>query len=171
MTLVSASLRKRLGSEAVVQQVRYRQRGWNSPGLDALRDAERALSEARERFAPERILLVGHSMGGRVVAQLSRQPDVRAVVALAPWWPQRDADLIPAGCRLLTVHGTADTWTDPASSAAQTRRAAERGVDAQWVGIEGAGHYMLRRIGEWHRLTADFLAPELVANPPDPRGC
>jgi len=59
-------------------------------------------------------------MGGRVAAHLSASGDVGAVVALAPWWPRDDADLFPNTCRLLVMHGTADTWTDPHSSYRQT---------------------------------------------------
>ena len=42
-----------------------------------------------------------------------------------------DGDLIPPTTRLLVVHGTADTWTDPATSRIQTSRARQRGLDAQ----------------------------------------
>ena len=78
-------------------------------------------------------------MGGRVAAHLSAQGGIGAVVALAPWWDGGNGDLIPAGTRLLVVHGTADTRTDPCASRAQTLRARQRGLDAQWVGIEGVG--------------------------------
>jgi pimeloyl-ACP methyl ester carboxylesterase len=73
-----------------------------------------------------------------------------------------DGDLIPASTRLLVLHGTADTWTDPGASRAQTRLASERGLAAQWVGVEGAGHYMVRRWPEWHRHTTDFVAAYLA---------
>jgi hypothetical protein len=60
------------------------------------------------------------------------------------------------------VHGTADITTDPAISQAGIRRARQRGLDAEWVGIEGVGHHMVRRWHEWHRLTADFVAGQLA---------
>ena len=103
-------------------------------------------------------------MGGRVAARLAAGADVGAVVALAPWWVGGDADLIPPPTRLLVVHGTADTWTDPASSRTQTLRAGRRGLDARWAGVEGAGHYMVRRWREWHGRTADFVADYLGAD-------
>jgi dienelactone hydrolase len=115
---LARSLRRRLGSGVVVRRVQYQVRGWNSAELDALRDAEIALASMREHFDAARIVVVGHSMGGRVAAHLPVSGDVGAVVALAPWWPQDDADLIPSTCRLLVMHGTADTWTDPHSSSA-----------------------------------------------------
>ena len=165
MAFVSRALRRRLGPDVRVQQVRYRLRGWNSPRLDALHDAEAVLDRARERFEPQQIAVVGHSMGGRVAAHLAARGDVGSVVALAPWWVGDDGDLIPVSTRLLVVHGTADTWTDPRASRAQTLRAEQRGVDAEWVGLDGAGHYMLRRGREWHRLTSDFVEEQLdVAN-------
>jgi pimeloyl-ACP methyl ester carboxylesterase len=165
MTMLSSALRHRLRGVAEVRQVRYRLRGWNAPRLDAVRDAQAALADLLERFEPARIVLVGHSMGGRVAARLATRGDLGGVVALAPWWPDDDADLIPAGTRLLTIHGTADTWTDPESSRRQCLRAGERGVDARWVGLPGAGHYLLRDLSTWHRLTAQFAAGIL-----DPRG-
>jgi pimeloyl-ACP methyl ester carboxylesterase len=166
MMFVAGTLRRRLGPDVDVRRVQYRRRGWNSPRLDAVADAKMVLDDVRRRFEPENIVLVGHSMGGRVAAQLSA--GVGAVVALAPWWVDGEGDLIPAPTRLLVVHGTADTWTDPGSSRIQTRRASQRGLNAQWAGVEGAGHYMVRRCGEWHRRTTDFVANYLagpVASP------
>jgi pimeloyl-ACP methyl ester carboxylesterase len=110
---------------------------------------------------PRRIVLVGHSMGGRVAAHLSADSDIGGVVALAPWWPRGDGDLVPAHCRLLVVHGTADARTDPRSSREQVQRAKGRGVDAEWVAIPGAGHYLLSHWNRWHRLTAQFVAQQI----------
>jgi len=163
MMFVARALRRRLGRDVYVRRVQYRRRGWNSPHLDAVRDADQALDELRRRCAPETIVLVGHSMGGRVAARLATRTDVGAVVALAPWWVGGAGDRIPAGTRLLVLHGTADTWTDPADSRSQTFRARARGLDAQWVGLDGAGHYMLRRWREWHRITTDFVSEYLVS--------
>jgi pimeloyl-ACP methyl ester carboxylesterase len=163
MMLVAGALRCRLGPDVDVRRVQYRRRGWNSPRFDAVVDAKNVLDDVRRRFEPESIVLVGHSMGGRVAAQLSANADIGAVVALAPWWVGGEGDLIPASTRLLVVHGTADSWTDPRSSATQTWRARGRGVNATWVGVGGAGHYMLRRYREWHRRTTDFVADYLAS--------
>ncbi|WAJ43037.1 alpha/beta hydrolase [Mycobacterium sp. Aquia_216] len=161
MMLLAASLRLRLGRGVQVRRVQYRLRGWNSPRYDAVTDASAALDDIRRRFEPKNVVLVGHSMGGRVATRLAAGGQVGAVVALAPYWPRDDADLIEAPTRLLVVHGTADTRTDPGSSRIQTLRARQRGLDAQWVGIEGVGHFMVRRYFEWHRRTADFVAEYL----------
>jgi len=154
--MLAHGLRRRLGNGVDVSRVRYRFRGWNPGRLDALRDARTALDRIRETVDPADIVVVGHSMGARVAAHLATSGDVGAVVALAPWWPAGDADLIPSGCRLLTMHGTADTWTDPVASQQQTSRAAARGVDAEWVPVDRAGHFLVRNFALWHRLTADF---------------
>ena len=162
MTWLARSLRRTLGSHVAVRRVQYRLRGWNDPSLDALQDAGNALTRMLRdlHLHPNSLVVVGHSMGARVAVHLASR-DVGGIVALAPWWPQGDADLVPTECRLLTVHGTADTWTDPRSSEAQTRRARERGVAAHWVGIPNAGHYMLRDVRRWHRLTTEFVAARL----------
>jgi pimeloyl-ACP methyl ester carboxylesterase len=155
MALLAAALRRRLPCHVEVRRVRYRLRGWNPGRLDALNDARAALDDLLETVDGG-IVVVGHSMGARVAAHLAAEGRVAAVAALAPWWPKGDGDLIPAGCRLLTMHGTADTWTDPVAARAQTARAAARGVDAGWVSIEGAGHFLMRDYSTWHRVTADF---------------
>jgi pimeloyl-ACP methyl ester carboxylesterase len=159
--LVAGALRRRLGPDVEVRRVQYRYRGWNGPRMDAVRDAERVLDAVRHRFDPKSIVLVGHSMGGRVAAHLAGGADIGAVVALAPWWVGGDGDLIPPHTRLLVVHGTADTWTDPGASRIQTLRARERGLDAQWAGVKGAGHYMVRRWREWDRCITGFVADHL----------
>ena len=164
MMLVAAALRCRLGRGVEVRRVQYRLRGWNSPRFDAVTDATAALDGVRHRFEPKSIVLVSHSMGGRVATRLAAGGQIGAMVALAPYWPRDDGDLIPASTRLLVVHGTADTQTDPDSSRIQTLRARQRGLDAQWVGIEGAGHSMVRPYFEWHRRTADFVAEYLSEN-------
>ncbi|WP_254848274.1 alpha/beta fold hydrolase [Mycobacterium sp. SP-6446] len=161
MMLVAKALRRRLGPDVEVRRVQAGPIPPAIPILDALRDAKHVLDAVRNRFEPKSIVLVGHSMGGRVAAHLAGGADVGAVVALAPWWVGGDGELIPPATRLLVLHGTADTWTDPGASRTQTLRAGERGLAAQWVGVEGAGHYMVRRWAEWHRRTVDFVADYL----------
>ena len=47
MAWLAWSLRHTLSPQIVVRRVRYHLRGWNSPALDALRDAENALFRMR----------------------------------------------------------------------------------------------------------------------------
>ncbi len=154
--MLAQSLQRRVGADVTVRRVQYRLRGWNPRSLDALVDARAALTEMVDRVADGPIVLVGHSMGGRVAAHLAADGRVAGIVALAPWWPGNDADLIPPSVALLTMHGSADTWTDPVASRVQTLRAAARGVDARWVGVPGAGHFLLQDYSRWNRLTAEF---------------
>jgi pimeloyl-ACP methyl ester carboxylesterase len=154
--MLTQSLQRRVGANVIVRRVQYRLRGWNPRSLDALADARAALDEVVDRMPEGPVVLVGHSMGGRVAAHLAADHRVAAVAALAPWWPENDADRIPPTVALLTMHGSADTWTDPVASRVQTLRAAARGVDARWVEFPGAGHFLLQDYSRWNRLTAEF---------------
>lgn len=145
-------LRRELEDECAVHQVRYRFRGWNAPTLPAVADVLGFL--ATQPKGP--VILVGHSMGGRVAAHVSAHVDIAGIVALAPWWPERDSDLVRAP-QVLTIHGTADTWTSATVSSAETDAMAARGVAARFIGIDGAGHFMLSNAGGWHRLTCDAV--------------
>lgn len=165
VALLASALRRRLSPSVEVRRVRYRVRGWNPASLDAVRDATVALEDLLGRFRPEDVVVVGHSMGGRVAVHLAATGQVGAVVALAPWWPANDADRVPLECGLLTMHGTADTWTDPVAAQAQTEAAARRGVDARWVPVQGAGHFLIKDYSRWHRVTADFAATHLNRRP------
>ena len=156
MELLTQSLRRRVGAHVEVRRVQYRLRGWNAGRFDALSDARAVLEDVLDTVGTGPVVVVGHSMGGRVAAHLASEGRVAAVAALAPWWPHDDADLIPTACRLLVMHGTADTWTDPVASQRQTERAAARGVDARWVGFPGAGHFLMQDYARWNRLTAEF---------------
>ncbi|MFB8280371.1 alpha/beta hydrolase [Nocardia colli] len=155
---LAMSLRRRLGPEHPIHHVHYRFRGWNSPELDALNDADRVLRELTAHDDGRPTYLVGHSMGARVAAHLAAIHDIAGIVALAPWWPDHDTDFISAGCRILVMHGTADRWTDPESSCRQVVRAQHRGLDATWTAVPDAGHFMLHRPFDWHRRTAEFIA-------------
>ena len=154
MAWLQLALRRRLPRHVAISRVRYRLRGWNAPREDPVGDAAAVLDRLPIRA---RVILVGHSMGGRVAAHLAERPEVIGVVALAPWWPAGEAERIPAGTRLTTLHGTTDTWTDPMASRRQTERAAQRGVDARWTPMPG-GHFMIRDVRAWHRLTAEAVA-------------
>ena len=161
MDWLALALRSRLGRGVRVKRVQYRLRGWNGSARDPVRDARVDLDRMLEDIDPRRVVLVGHSMGGRVAVHLSADSEIGGVVALAPWWPRDDSELVPIGCRLLAVHGTADTRTDPRASRDQIQRARDRGVDAEWVGIPNAGHSLVSDWRQWHRLTAQFVAQQI----------
>lgn len=146
-----------------VHRVRYRTRGWNAPDLCAVADAQTALEVATNTHPGAPVVLMGHSMGGRVAAHVAVHPAVSGVVALAPWWPEQDADLIPRGRGLLVLHGEQDRWTS-ADAARQGVEAAQlRGVDAEFRSVPGSGHFMLRHPGRWHKAAAEGVSQLLRA--------
>lgn len=90
-----------IGDLYVVHQVRYRCRGWNSPDLPALSNVFQAI-----RGHPDTpIVLVGHSMGGRVAAHSSERMEVAGIVARS--LVARPGRCLITSPRLITIHGTA----------------------------------------------------------------
>ncbi|MFC9132745.1 alpha/beta fold hydrolase [Streptomyces sp. NPDC057099] len=135
-------------------EVRYRVRGWNGDEGDALRDVRRALDELVRRAGDVPVVLVGHSMGGRAALRAAGAPQVRAVLALAPWCPDgepvsqlRDKDVV-------VIHGDRDRVTDPGASVSYVRRARAAGARADVRLVPGGDHAMLRGDTNWHRLAA-----------------
>ena len=146
-----------------VTPVRYRTRGWNDAEQSPVADARHVLDSIKAGNSDAKVILLGHSMGGRVAAALSGDAAVVGIVALAPWWPAGTEVRPRQRCPLRVVHGTADRWTDPDISKAVVERARRSGLDAEWIGVEGAGHFMLRRPLLWHRLAADAVS-EIAAD-------
>jgi len=137
--------------------LRYALRGWNervhSPA-SPVPDARWALEQVRATYGDLPVVLLGHSMGGRTAVAVADDPNVRGVVALAPWLPA-DEDTDPLrGKHLVAAHGRKDKIT----SARQTRkfvtRAAEVTASAEFVDMGRAGHYMFRRRSAWNDLAA-----------------
>ncbi|WP_231644723.1 alpha/beta family hydrolase [Sciscionella sediminilitoris] len=157
------ALGRRIGRERVscglaIGVLRNRYRGWNEPGRDAIADARWAIGEARRRHPEIPLILVGHSMGGRVALRLAGAPGVRAVCALAPWIEPGEPSTQLAGCRVLIAHGNRDSWTDPAAS---QRYAQHAGVP--WIVIPGSGHAMLRRGRWWLTVIRHFIEDAITS--------
>ena len=152
------SLRRstRAGNVAV-WLLRYRVRGWNAPAQDPVQDARWALSEARRRHPGAPVVLIGHSMGGRVALRLAAEPDVAGVCTLAPWIEPEDQPVRPGpGVPVLLAHGDRDKVTDPSASAAYAAR-----IGASFVPVPGESHALLRRPVFWTRLVDGFVASVL----------
>ncbi|MFE5835922.1 alpha/beta hydrolase [Arthrobacter sp. NPDC056493] len=132
-------------------------RGWNGEDMTPLKDARWALARIRAEHPGVPIYLLGHSMGGLTAICAADEPDVDAVVALAPWLDDATPASAVTGRKVLIVHGDEDRWTSPSASLRFARRAAPEAAELRYVSLRGAGHFMLRRVGLWHRLATGFL--------------
>lgn len=147
-----------LGDDVAVARLRYRIRGWNDTGDDALADVAFALAAVDDRWGGLPVVLVGHSMGGRAAVRSAGHPTVRGVVALAPWLPGAEPVEQLAGRDLVVLHGTRDLTTSPDASARFVARASAVARRAVSLRVPWSGHAMLLRASTWHRLTAAFVA-------------
>lgn len=143
------------GDLAVVR-LRNRYFGWNGADRDPVHDALWALDVIRARLPGAPIVLVGHSMGGRVALTLADQPDVRSVVALAPWIEPEDVPVARPGQSFLLMHGTRDRTTDPRRTRRRAAQLGQLGAAVTLVEIAD-GHAMLWQAGRWHRTVAHFV--------------
>ncbi|WP_420312737.1 alpha/beta hydrolase [Streptomyces sp. YS-B37] len=147
--------------ETLLGQVRYRCKGWNDG--DAEQDALRALSELGRLVGDVPVILVGHAMGGRAALRVAAHPQVRGVVALAPWLPAGEPVGQLVGRSVLLVQGH-----DGRSSGVHIWDYAERaraaGARVGVVVVRGGGPWMMRRAGVWHRTVAS--AVRQVSRPP-----
>jgi pimeloyl-ACP methyl ester carboxylesterase len=156
------AITRRSGDDLAVLRLKNRIRGWNGASEDPLRDARWALDRIRRALPGIPVVLIGHSMGGRVVLRLADDPDVAGVVALAPWIAG-DARQPRPGIPVLLMHGTRDRLTDPRRTAALATRFANAGVDVRHVPIDGGDHPMLRQASRWHDTVTDFVSEVLRA--------
>ncbi|WP_082178276.1 MULTISPECIES: alpha/beta hydrolase [Micrococcaceae] len=144
-------------SGLAVWSLRNSVRGWNGPDMSPLRDARWALAQITERHPGVPIYLLGHSMGGLTAVCAADHPQVEAVVALAPWLSPETPATGVAGRKVLIVHGTVDHWTSAAQSLAFARRASRSAASMQYVTLNGAGHFMLRKLRLWQGLATGFV--------------
>jgi alpha-beta hydrolase superfamily lysophospholipase len=146
-------------------RLRYRYRGWNAGDggaePDPVTDARWALAEIQRRYGDVPVVLVGHSLGGRVALFVADGANVVGVLALAPWCEQGDPVAQLAARDLLIAHGTRDVITSPAASLAFAQRAVEVGAHVRRVEIAGGTHSMLRRPRLWHELASGYVLRRL----------
>ncbi|WP_392543979.1 alpha/beta hydrolase [Oryzobacter telluris] len=152
----ASAIERRAGDHVAVLRLKYRVRGWNGTRQDPVQDARWALDRIRHVLPDVPVVLVGHSMGGRVALRLAADPGVVGVAALAPWVESDSVQARP-DTPVLLVHGSKDRVTDPRRTAVLASRLYDRGVDVRSVTIEGDSHAMLRDAGAWHRLVRDFV--------------
>lgn len=150
---------------AAVYRLRFSVRGWNGDGAAVLDDARWALEEIARRHPALPIVVVGHSLGGRVAMQvaglevsgLDRTQTSRVVgaVGLAPWVDPADPVDLLDGVPLSVVQGTRDRIVPAPSTQPWLAKAEAAGAQITSTLIQGAGHAMLRYYRRWHALTAD----------------
>lgn len=161
MVPFARAVERRAGDRLAVLRLKNRVRGWNGAAMDPVVDARWALDRVRRVLPGVPIALVGHSMGGRVALHLAADPDVAAVVALAPW-VENDVRQPRPGTPVLLMHGTRDRITDPRRTQVIARWFAEAGVAVRHIRVEGESHGMLRHAREWHEMVAHFLVGNLL---------
>ena len=140
-----------------VWSLRNSVRGWNGHEMTPLQDARWALEQIRQQHPGVPVFLVGHSMGGLTAVCAADDPQVAAVVALAPWLSAGTPAWRVAGKKVLIVHGTTDRLTSPSESLKFARRASGDAASMQYVALKGAGHFMFRRVRLWHALATGFV--------------
>ena len=147
-----------------VWTLRNRYRGWNGPDMSPVQDARWALSRISREHPGVPVYLLGHSMGGLTALCVADDPQVEAVVALAPWLTGHTPVEPVAGRRVLIVHGNEDRWTSPRNSLAYARRAESVAASIDYVSLTGAGHFMFRRVRLWNALANGFILDAFAAN-------
>jgi pimeloyl-ACP methyl ester carboxylesterase len=156
------------GGELQVVRLLNSIRGWDAHHTP-VHDARWALDQLAERAAGSLpTCLVGHSLGGRAALLSATQPEVRSVVALAPWVYPDDVPAGLSGERILIVHGSRDRIASPQRSAALAERMG-RYADVRYVTVEDGKHAMLRHHREFSEPAAEF-AVETLLGERDPAG-
>lgn len=156
--LLAWSVRRRLHREGLaVWVLQFSVRGWNGDEMSPVADARWALAEIDQRGSGSGsgsvpVVIVGHSMGGRTAVHAASAPNAIGVIGLAPWLPRGEPVAALRGRDLVIAHGTADRTTDPRLSEDFAARAGGVAASVGYERIDGDGHALLRRPGQWNRL-------------------
>jgi pimeloyl-ACP methyl ester carboxylesterase len=134
---------------ASVWLLRFARRGWNGGG-DRIADVRRALDDVRRQLGDVPVCLLGHSMGARAAVHVADDPNVRGVVALAPWFPPGESVAGLRGKQLYAAHGSRDRITSARATQAYVRRAAEVARTSEFRDMGPLGHYLLREREAWN---------------------
>lgn len=154
---------------AAVYRLRNSVRGWNGDGAAVLADARWAVSVIADRHPGGPVVVVGHSLGGRVAAHLAADGSVGGAVLLAPWLKPDDPVARLRGVPIAVVQGTRDRTIPTASTEPWLARAAAAGASLDRATVEGGDHTMLRGYRRWHRLTVAGVVRALTDAVPSNR--
>lgn len=158
------AIRRRTRRQGVeVWRLRYRYRGWNGAEASPVADARWALDEVRQRHGAVPVIVMGHSMGGRVAAYVADDLSVQGLVLLAPWLTAVQAVRVRQDLRVNVLHGDQDRITSSRASAAWAERARWAGAAVTVRLIPGGEHFMLRHFRLWHRLAVEAVVSDLAA--------
>lgn len=146
---------------AAIGLLRYRYRGWNGAAADSAADLRAVLDELPPVI--KRVVLIGHSMGGRAVVAAGDDPRVAGVLALAPWLPAGEP-LTALRAPVTFAHGTLDTITDPRATTAYANRLRAAGTPVTVYSVAAETHSMLHRPTDWNTLVADFTRTALTTS-------
>ncbi|WP_405763518.1 alpha/beta fold hydrolase [Streptomyces sp. NBC_01420] len=168
----AASIRRAVAHEDVfVGRVHYLHRGWNGGNAHPVADTRRALSELYEAVGPVPVVLVGHSMGARAALRAADDPQVRGVVALAPWCPPRERAPHLGGRTVIALHDEADRITRAGDTWDYLSRARAAGARVHGLRMPDGGHTMIRHARRWQRVATEATTALLGLTPlPAPLG-
>ena len=155
-------------SGAAVYRLRNSVRGWNGDGTAVLSDARWAIDRIVEAHPGVPVVVVGHSLGGRVAVQLAAESGrdggpVVGAVGLAPWLKPDDPVSGLRDVPIAVIQGTRDRMIPTPSTEPWLTRAAASGALIRRSVVDGGEHAMLRRYRQWHRLTGQSLGWVLQA--------
>ena len=143
--------------------LRFTHRGWNG-GAPRIADARRALDAVRRELGDVPVCLLGHSMGARTAVHVADDPQVRGVVALAPWFPPGERIEALRGKRLYAAHGSRDRITSARATRAYVGRAAVVAQTAEFRDMGPLGHYLLRGREAWNAFAIESSLRVLLAS-------
>jgi carboxymethylenebutenolidase len=121
----------------------------------------------RPNADPERVALVGYSLGAYLAVSLSTfDPRVRAVVDYSGGLPDQLADRESSLVPTLILHGEADPIVSVDEARKLERRLQAHGIEHEIRIFPGVGHGFLGEAArEADRLAVEFLARRLKSEP------
>ncbi|WP_033214964.1 alpha/beta fold hydrolase [Kitasatospora phosalacinea] len=166
MRAFGAAVRRLAADPSLAEiEVNYRYRGWNGAHAHPAADAHRTLRELALQAPDAKVVLLGHSMGGRAALAVAGHPQVVGAVLLAPWCRPGDPVEHLRGRRLVILHDPSDRVTGAEGSRALAARARRAGADVRFVAMPRGGHAMIAGAGAWQRLAARAVTAILAGEP------